>query len=75
MAAAHAIANLIPDFELTPDYIIPSSLDTRVPIAVAMAVAEAAMRTGAAKINVDLAQVEENIKNFILERNLKGIKH
>lgn len=74
MAAANAIANLIPDYELTPDYIIPSSLDTRVPVAVAKAVAEAAIKTGAARIQIDTTQVEENIKNFILERNLKGIK-
>ncbi|KAL4510723.1 hypothetical protein ABPG72_004877 [Tetrahymena utriculariae] len=74
MAAANAIAYLIPDFELTPDHIIPSSLDTKVPVAVAKAVAEAAIRTGAAHIKIDTAQVEENIKNFILERNLKGIK-
>lgn len=38
LAAAKAIAGLIPDYELSPDYIIPSSLDTRVPIAVSKAV-------------------------------------
>lgn len=43
IASAHAIANLIPDSELNPDYIIPSSLDTRVPILVAKAVALKAM--------------------------------
>ncbi len=74
MAAARAISTLIPDYELTPDNIIPSSLDTRVPIAVAKAVAQAAMNTGAARIKVDLLDVEENIRNFILERNLKGVK-
>ena len=37
-AAAYAIANLIPDYELNSDYIIPSSLDTRVAIAVSKAV-------------------------------------
>lgn len=35
LAATYAIANLIPDYELSYDYIIPLSLDTRVPIAVA----------------------------------------
>lgn len=38
LAASYAIANLIPDYELSPDYVIPSSLDTRVPIAVSKAV-------------------------------------
>jgi malate dehydrogenase (oxaloacetate-decarboxylating) len=42
IAAAWAIANLITDEELSPDYIIPHALDLRVPPAVAKAVAEAA---------------------------------
>ncbi|EGR27409.1 malate dehydrogenase, putative [Ichthyophthirius multifiliis] len=73
MAAAQAISQLIPDYELSPDNIIPSSLDTRVPIAVAKAVAESAMKTGVARIKCDLQEIEENIRNFILERNLRGI--
>lgn len=34
LAATYAIANLIPEYEISPDYIIPSSLDSRVPVAV-----------------------------------------
>lgn len=74
MAAAYAIANLITDHELNVDYIIPSCLDTRVPVAVAKAVAKAAIDTGVARVNIDPERVEENIKNFILERSLKGLK-
>lgn len=74
MAAAHAIADLVRDDELTPEYIIPHSLDTRVPIAVAKAVAEAAIKTGVSRVKTDSAQVEENIKKFILERDLQGVK-
>ena len=50
MAAANAIASLISDDELTADYIIPKAFDKRVGAAVAAAVAEAARRTGVARI-------------------------
>ena len=50
LAAAHAIADIITDEELTPDYIIPSALDHRVVERVSAAVAEAARRTGVARI-------------------------
>ena len=49
MAAAMALANLITDEELSPDYIIPKAFDKRVGPAVAKAVAEAARRTGVAR--------------------------
>ena len=50
MAAAEALANLISDDELNEDYIIPAAFDKRVGPAVAKAVAEAAKRTGVARI-------------------------
>ena len=50
VAAAEALANLISDDELTEDYIIPAAFDERVGPAVAKAVAEAARRTGVARI-------------------------
>jgi malate dehydrogenase (oxaloacetate-decarboxylating) len=46
VAAAKALAALIADSELSPDYIIPSTFDPRVGKAVAAAVKEAAIRTG-----------------------------
>ena len=45
-----ALANLITDEELSPEYIIPKAFDKRVGPAVAKAVAEAAKRTGVARI-------------------------
>jgi malate dehydrogenase (oxaloacetate-decarboxylating) len=48
LAAAHALANLVADNELSPEYIIPQALDARVAPAVAEKVAEAARRTGVA---------------------------
>ena len=50
MAAAKALADLISDDELSPDYIIPKAFDKRVGPAVAAAVAEAARRSGVARI-------------------------
>ena len=50
MAASMALANLVSDEELSPDYIIPAAFDKRVGPAVAAAVAEAARRTGIARI-------------------------
>ena len=50
VAAAHALADLISDEELSADYIIPKAFDKRVGPAVAKAVAEAARRTGVARI-------------------------
>ncbi len=50
MAAAKALAGLISDGELSEDYIIPAAFDKRVGPAVAKAVADAARRTGVARI-------------------------
>lgn len=50
IAAAKAIASLVSDDELTPDYILPQAFDPRVRDAVASAVAEAAIKSGAARI-------------------------
>ena len=50
VAAAYAIAGLIEENELTPDYVIPNPFDKRVVEAVAKAVAKAARDTGVARI-------------------------
>ena len=50
LAAAHALAHLISDDELSEDYIIPAAFDPRVGKAVAEAVAEAARKSGVARI-------------------------
>ena len=50
LAASEALANLITDEELSPEYIIPKAFEKRVGPAVAKAVAEAAKRTGVARI-------------------------
>ena len=50
LAAAKALADLISDEELNPDYIIPAAFDERVGPAVAKAVAQAARDSGVARI-------------------------
>jgi len=50
IAAVQAIASLITDEELKPDYVIPAPFDTRVAPAVAKAVAEAARQSGVARV-------------------------
>ena len=50
IAAAEALAGLITDAELSPDYIIPKAFDPRVGKAVAAAVADAARKTGVARL-------------------------
>ena len=50
MAAAQALAGLISDAELSADYIIPAAFDPRVGKAVAVAVAQAARKSGVARL-------------------------
>ncbi|MBG9542441.1 NAD(P)-dependent malic enzyme [Cytobacillus firmus] len=52
MAAVEAIAGLIDATDLTPDYVIPGPLDSRVVPAVRDAVVKAAQETGAARIEI-----------------------
>ena len=54
VAAAHAIASLIPPHELTPENFIPSALNPLVAREVAWAVAKAAMESGVARKQVEL---------------------
>ena len=56
MAASRAIASLVSDEELSPRYILPEAFDRRVGPAVARAVAEAAVRSGVARLPLPDAQ-------------------
>ncbi|MBT2669008.1 NAD-dependent malic enzyme [Bacillus sp. ISL-4] len=59
IAAVYAIASLISEDELDEDYVIPSPFNKHVAPAVAAAVAEAAMQTGAATKRVDSEYVRK----------------
>jgi malate dehydrogenase (oxaloacetate-decarboxylating) len=49
LAAARAIASVIPEHDLGPEYIVPSVFNRRVAVAVADAVAQAAIESGSAR--------------------------
>ena len=50
MATSYAIASLVSDEELNPEYILPKAFDKRITETVAKAVAEAAKQSGVARI-------------------------
>lgn len=69
LAAAHALAELIDENELSEDYIIPRPFDRRVAPAVAKAVAKAAMETGVAGLKVDLREIARNTEELVKKAN------
>ena len=52
VAAAYAIANVVKDEELKPDYVLPDAFNKNVVENVAKAVREAAIKTGVARIEI-----------------------
>ncbi|MBQ7639255.1 MAG: NAD-dependent malic enzyme [Clostridia bacterium] len=50
IAAAYAIASLVPDDKLSPEFIMPEAFDPRIRETVSKAVAEAAIKDGVARI-------------------------
>ena len=71
IAAAEAIAGYIDDDKLEPNYIIPGTMDYRVPPLVAAAVARSAMETGEAKIQVSPDEVAEKTLEYLYEGTLR----
>ena len=59
LAASFAIAEIVSDSELSPEYVIPSVFDTRVVDAVAKAVAAAASEEGIARRIAPISQGED----------------
>jgi len=70
VAAAYAIADLVKENELEPDYVMPAALDLRVPPAVAAAVARAAIETGVARAALDPADVAQRTHDRIYSGKL-----
>ena len=64
LAAANAIAGLVSDDDLAPDYIIPSPFDPRVAPEVAAAVAKAGMADHVARVEVDPRVVAQHCRNL-----------
>jgi malate dehydrogenase (oxaloacetate-decarboxylating) len=67
LAAAHALADLVPDDRLNPDYIIPKVLDFQVAPAVAAAVARAAIETGEARVPTDPDWIADRVHSYVYE--------
>lgn len=67
VAAAYAIAELVADSDISNDYIIPKPFDLRIAPNVAKKVAEAAIKTKVARLNIDPAEVEKNAIEMIKE--------
>lgn len=66
IAAVNALAGLVSDDELSPDYVIPGPFDPRIAPEVAAAVAKAAMESGVARKKVDPEQIKEKTRKLSL---------
>jgi malate dehydrogenase (oxaloacetate-decarboxylating) len=62
VAAAYAIAGLVAEADLRPNYVIPAPFDPRVAPAVAQAVAQAAIDSGVARIKVDPREIADRTR-------------
>jgi len=67
VAAAHALAGVVSDAELRPDYIVPGVLDVRVPPALAEAVAAAAVATDEARVGIEPLHETAKLQEFLYE--------
>jgi malate dehydrogenase (oxaloacetate-decarboxylating) len=67
IAAAKAIAGLVSDKALRPDWIIPKGTDFSVAPAVAEAVARTAVETGQARAKVDPTLIAAKVRQFVYE--------
>lgn len=74
IAAAEAIAAFITEKELRPDYIIPVTMNFKVPPQVAAAAARAAIETGEARIHVDPEEVAAQTLEYLYEGHMRYLK-
>jgi malate dehydrogenase (oxaloacetate-decarboxylating) len=72
-AAAQALADVIPEANLRPDYIIPDAFDFRVPPAVAAAVAKSSMEMGVARVQRDPESIARETRAFLYEGELGSL--
>jgi malate dehydrogenase (oxaloacetate-decarboxylating) len=68
IAAAEAIAALVSDDALRPDWIIPKGTDFGVAPAVAEAVARVAMSTGVARRQIDPTAIASRVRHHVYEK-------
>jgi malate dehydrogenase (oxaloacetate-decarboxylating) len=67
IAAAEAIARLVPNAKLAPEFLIPDSLDLRVAPRVAAAVARTAQENGLARLEMDPVEIEARTRDMVYE--------
>ena len=65
LAAAYAIADLVPEKELRDDFVVVDAFDPRVAPAVAAAVAKVAVETDVARIKVDPEEIRSRAHKLI----------
>ncbi len=65
LAAAHALADLVPGYDLSPQCILPRALDSQCAPEVAAAVARAALASGQARRRVDPRDILENTHDYL----------
>jgi len=63
----------VPDYELSPDYILPRALDFRGAPEVAAAVARAAIESGEARRRVDPRLILENTRDYLYGGTLRAL--
>ena len=74
IAAANAIANLVSDKELRPEYIMPNALNITTSVRVAYDVAKLVVEKGLTnKKNIDLDKFEDNIHSFFIDETLTDV--
>jgi len=66
-AAAHAMADLVSQEQLAQDIILPEPLDYRVSAKIARAVAQAAIDSKVAQVQVSPESIEDKVMNFVYE--------
>ena len=74
VAAGEAIANLVSEKELRPDFIMPSALNVNTSVIVARDVAKLVIEKGLTKKkNIDLDKLRENIHSFFIDEKLTDV--
>jgi len=74
IAAGEAIANLVSEKELRPDFIMPSALNVNTSVIVAYDVAKLVVEKGLTnKKNIDLDKLRENIHSFFIDETLTDV--
>jgi malate dehydrogenase (oxaloacetate-decarboxylating) len=78
LAAARALADMIPEDRLSPDNIIPRQMDWHISPVIAEAVARAAQETGVAQMGPEIItpeRIHERTESYIYEGELAWLPH